>query len=104
MRKLSIGLCAGLAMAMVGGCGPLRLDNTPQIRGSLVSVRESVVSIRHKTGRTYDVAVTADTRLRRGNEPLTMVDLCPGMRAIVTLSAADRARASEVVVSGRECR
>ena len=96
-------LAGGLAMAMVAGCGPLRLDNTAQIRGSLVSVRDSTLSIRHKTGRTYHVAVTPDTRLRQDDETVTIGDLCPGMRAIVTLSD-DRARAAEVAVSGSACR
>jgi hypothetical protein len=96
-------LGAGLAVVMMTGCGPLRLDNTARIRGSVVAVRDSVLSVRHKTGRTYDIRVTPDTRLRRDEEPLTIDDLCPGVRAIVTLSAADRARASEVAISGRQC-
>jgi hypothetical protein len=97
-------LCAGLGMAMAAGCGPLRLDDTPQVRGSLVAVRESVLSVRHKTGRTYDIVVTPHTSLRRHEAPVTLDDLCPGMRAIVTLSETDRGKASAVVVSGPECR
>ena len=97
-------LCAGVLMTLLAGCGPLRLDNTPGIRGTLVGVHESKLSIRHKTGRTYDVVVTPDTRIRRQDVPVAVADLCPGLRAHVRLAKADRAEAAEVEVYGRDCR
>jgi hypothetical protein len=96
-------MCLVLATT-VYGCGPLRLDATPQIRGSVVGVKEQRLSIRHKTGQTYHVALTPETRIHREDEALAVSDMCPGQRAVVFLSPSDRRAASEVRLFGEECR
>jgi hypothetical protein len=91
------------AMA-VHACGPIRLDATPQVRGSVVGVEPQRLTIRHKTGYTYDVAVTPETRIVQGEDVVDLGDVCTGQRAIVILSEADHTQASEVRVAGKRCR
>jgi hypothetical protein len=86
------------------GCGPIRLDATPKVRGRIVGVDGPRLSIHHKTGRTYDVTLTAETRIVRGEDVVDVDDVCPEQRAIVILSRADRTQASEVRIFGKRCR
>ncbi|HET9267863.1 MAG TPA: hypothetical protein VFO31_06850 [Vicinamibacterales bacterium] len=99
----SRALCFALAAVAASACGPLRLDGRPQIHGSVVSVQERTLSIRHKTGYTYDVALTPETRILRSEDTIRVSDLCPGQRAVVILSPSDPAEASEVRISGGPC-
>jgi len=88
----------------VQGCGPIRLDARPKVRGHVDGVEGPRLSIHHKTGRTYNVMLTAETRIFRGEEAVGVDDVCPQQRAIVVLSRADHTQALEVRVSGKRCR
>jgi hypothetical protein len=102
----TIGLkatCILLTTMALSGCGPLRLDATPEIRGRVAKVHEQRLSIKHKTGPTYDVALTPETRILRDGYAIGVRDLCPGQRAIATLSPANRAQAVEVRIYGARC-
>ena len=68
-------------------CGPLRLDDRPQIHGTVMTVDGHAMTIRHKNGQTYRVAVTPDTRIV-GQGPPRNARLCPGQRATVVLADA----------------
>jgi hypothetical protein len=85
------------------GCGPLRLDATPEVRGRITNVHEQRLSIKHKAGPTYDVALTPKTRILHDGSAIGVRDVCPGQRAIATLSAGNRAQAVEVRIYGGRC-
>lgn len=96
------GALAAGVIAAAAACGPVRLDNRPQIHGTVVAVDASALDIRHKTGGTYRVELTRDTRIvdrrRDGGD-----GLCPGLRATVFLPGQQRYTASEVRVWGGRC-
>jgi hypothetical protein len=104
MRTRRPALCGLLVAAAVAldACAALRLDARPQIRGTLVTTERSVVGIRHKTGATYQVRLTPDTRILDTRNASAVV-LCPGLRATVYLVAPERFTASEVRVAGGRC-
>jgi hypothetical protein len=87
----------------VWACGPLRFDARPHIRGTVVGVAKETVGIRHKTGRTYQIALTRETRISHETHPATAT-LCPGVRATVYLTGPRALTASAVTVSGDPCR
>jgi hypothetical protein len=79
------------------------LDDTRRILGTLVAVGGQTIAIKHKTGGTYYVEVTPDTRIvdsRRQGVP----KLCPGQRATVSLSGSRRFVASSITLWGGDCR
>ena len=94
-------LLAGGALSVMA-CGPLRLDGRPHIRGTLVSAETNSVAIQHRTGRTYRVEVTPDTRVvntKRRED----ARLCAGRRATVYLVDAGRFTASSIVLGAGRC-
>ena len=93
-------ITAGLAAA---SCGPLRLDATPQIRGTLVTVDDRMLGIKHKTGRTYHVEMSPETTIVNRVEPGN-VALCPGQRATVFLAGPQRFSASSITLWSGRCR
>jgi hypothetical protein len=93
----------GVMAAVAVGCGPLRVESRPHIRGTVVAVTNQIVGIRHKTGRTYHIALTRDTRITHQARPGTAT-LCPGLRATVYLTGPRMLTASDVTVSGDPCR
>ena len=100
----TVGYAAALAACFsAAACGPLRLDGRPSIRGTVVAVQQDAIAIKHKTGRTYRVGLSHDTRVvdSRGS---VEVALCPGVRATVYLTAPRTFVASEVNVHGDRCR
>ena len=101
-HSLAAAFVAAACIATVG-CGPLWLDERPQIRGTLETVDGSSVGIRHKTGRTYQVEVTSETRIvnRRQSGNVT---LCPGQRATVFLAESQRFTATSITLWGGRCR
>jgi hypothetical protein len=92
-----------VAGCMLTACGPLRLDDTPQIRGTLVSVDAATVGLRHKAGQTYYVEITRDTRIVNSRHPGN-VTLCPGQRATVFLAGARRFTASSITLWSGDCK
>lgn len=96
-----------LAIVVTGcfatACGPLRLDDTPQIRGTLVAVNSKSIGIRHKTGATYYVDVTPDTRIVDSRRPGPAM-LCPGRRATVLLAGNRRFVASSITLWSGDCK
>jgi len=104
MRTIVRRVLAVLSIAgAIGGCGPIRLDDRPQIRGTLVATGERWLAIRHKTGQVYNVELTRQTRIvnhgRAGGETL-----CAGQRATVFLSSPERHTASAVTIWSGQCR
>jgi hypothetical protein len=98
------GLAAVVACCcLLASCGPLRLDDRPHIRGTFVSVDAKTIGVRHKTGRTYYVELTADTRIVNTRQPGTLT-LCPGQRATVFLSATRRFSARSITLWSGDCR
>jgi hypothetical protein len=88
---------------LLASCGPLRLDDRPHIRGTFVSVDATTVGVRHKTGRTYQVELTADTRIVNTRQPGN-VTLCPGQRATVFLSATRHFSARSITLWSGDCK
>lgn len=97
-------VAAMIAACLAGGaCGPLRFDSRPEIRGAVTAVHAQAVDIRHKTGRTYRVALTRDTRIIHNKRPADLT-LCPGLRATVLLVSRTQFTASSVTVWSGRCR
>ena len=95
---------AMIAACLAGGaCGPLRLDSRPEIRGTVAAVHAQAVDIRHKTGRTYRIELTRDTRIIHNTKPGDPT-LCPGLRATVLLVSRAQFTASSVTVWSGRCR
>lgn len=84
-------------------CAPLRVDERPQIRGTFVTVDGSTVGLRHKTGRTYRIEVTPDTRIVNSRQPGDVM-LCPGQRATVFLAGTSRFTASSITLWSGRCK
>jgi len=105
MKSLRAIGCAVAAAACISaaGCGPLRLDGRRSIRGTVVAVQQDAIAIKHKTGRTYRVEISRDTRIVQKSGSREGA-LCPGVRATVYLTASRTFTASEVNVSGDRCR
>jgi hypothetical protein len=91
-----------VAICLVSACGPLRLDDTHQIRGTVVSLDGRTLGIRHKTGGTYYVQVTPGTRIVH-NTPSVGSRVCPGQRATVILERTRRFTASAITLWGGDC-
>ena len=87
----------------VGACGPLRFDSQPGIRGTVATVHARAVGIRHKTGRTFRVELTPDTRIIDRTRPGGPT-LCAGQRVTVLLASPGQFTASSVTVWGGEAR
>lgn len=104
-RRLRAVICAIAAAACfsAAACGPLRLDGRASIRGTVVAVQQDAIAIKHKTGRTYRVELSRDTRIVHTNGS-GEVTLCPGVRATAYLTESRTLKASEVKVSGDRCR
>jgi hypothetical protein len=66
-------------------------------------VSQGSLAIRHKTGHIYTLEIAPDTRIVNAGRHAGERELCPGQRARVILSRSDRARATEVRVSGGRC-
>ena len=90
------------ACAVGAACGPLRADGMPHIRGTVVNVDGRAVAIKHKTGRTYEIAVTRDTRIVDKRQPRDG-RVCPGQRATVFLAAPGRFTASSITLWSGRC-
>lgn len=102
-RRLALLLATSACAFTVTACAPLRLDDQPQIRGTLVTVERSGVGIKHKTGRTYRVEVTPETRIVNSTRPGDTT-LCPGQRATVFLAGPRRFTASSITLWSGRCR
>jgi hypothetical protein len=96
---VSLAACAWLSSA---ACAPLRIDTDRHIRGTIVAVRSHALDIRHKTGPTYEVALTADTTIVNEQRPED-VGLCPGQRATVYLAEGEPFTAAQVTVWSGRC-
>ena len=90
------------AAVLTSGCGPLRLDGTPHIRGMVTAVGGTTVAIKHKTGRTYRVEVTPETKIVNSRQPGD-TRLCPGQRSTVFLVSPQRLTAASVTVWSGGC-
>ena len=101
-RRLALLVATSACAVTVTACAPLRLDDAPQIRGTLVTVERSGVDIRHKTGRTYRVEVTPDTKIVNSSRPGDTT-LCPGQRATVFLVGPRRFTASSITLWSGRC-
>ena len=94
---------AVIAACLAGGaCGPLRLDSRPEIRGTVAAVQARAVDIRHKTGRTYRVELTRETRIIHDQRPGDLT-LCPGQRVTVLLVGHAEFTASAVTIWSGRC-
>ena len=98
-RALAVLTIAGA----ISGCGPIRLDDRPQIRGTLVAAGDSRLTIRHKTGQVYGVELTRQTRVVNREAP-GRETLCAGQRATVLLTGPGRYSASAVTIWSGQCR
>ena len=103
MRTIIHRSLAVLAVAgAISGCGPIRLDHRPQIRGTIVTTGVKRLAIRHKTGKVYHVELTRQTRI--DNQGATGPEtLCAGQRATVFLIAPGHFVASAVTIWGGQC-
>ena len=90
------------ACLAVDACGPLRLDSRPEIRGTVAAVHAQAVDIRHKTGRTYRVELTRETRIIHDQRPGDLT-LCPGQRVTVLLVGRAEFTASAVTIWSGRC-
>ena len=97
-----LGATLVVAGCLASACAPLRLDDSPQIRGTVVTVDGGTVGIKHKTGGTYYVEVTPDTRIVDSRQPGN-AKLCPGQRATVFLTGTRRFIASSITLWSGEC-
>jgi hypothetical protein len=95
--------CAVTACLGGAACGPLRLDARPQIHGTIVAVQAETLSIRHKTGRTYRVALTRETTIVNDRRPRDLT-LCPGQRATAFLAGRGVFTATAVTVWSGQCK
>jgi hypothetical protein len=105
MSTTSAAIGGALVVALwtaAAACGPVRLDDRAQIRGTVIAVDRSTVGIRHKTGGTYRIELTPRTRIV-DNRHGAGGGLCPGLRATVFLHGPERFTASEVHVWGGRC-
>ena len=103
MRTRGCLAAAAIAACLTtGGCGPLRLDSRSAIRGTVAAVEARAVDIRHKTGRTYRVELTRETRIINDQRPGDPT-LCPGQRATVLLVGRAQFTASSVTVWSGRC-
>lgn len=93
---LGAALLATAALT-TAACGPIRLDGRPHILGRLVTVDAGSVAIKHKTGRTYRVEVTPDTRIVNAKRPED-VRMCAGQRATVYLLDERRLTAASITL------
>jgi hypothetical protein len=91
-----------VAAVLTCGCGPLRLDSTPHIRGMVTAVAGTTVAIKHKTGRTYRVEVTPETKVINSRHP-GVTRLCPGQRSTVFLVSPQRLTAASITVWSGGC-
>jgi hypothetical protein len=94
--------CLAALLLATAACGPVRLDSRPQIRGTIVAVERGTLGIRHKTGRTYHVTITHNTRVVHDRQPEERA-LCPGQRATVYLAQPGAFTASSVTVWSGRC-
>ena len=84
-------------------CGPLRLDHRPHIRGTVMTVDGHTLTIKHKTGRTYEVGITPDTRVV-SQQQAGDARLCPGQHATVFLAdVPGRFTASSITLWSDRC-
>jgi hypothetical protein len=90
---------SGLASA----CGPLRLDDTPQIKGTVVAIDGDTIGVKHKTGGTYYLQVTPETTIVNRRQPGT-TRLCAGQRATVLLGGPRRFTASSITLWSGDCK
>ena len=98
-RSLAVLTIAGV----ISGCGPIRLDDRPQIRGTIAAAGERWLSIRHKTGQVYEVELTRQTRIVNQAVPGRETP-CAGQRATVFLIGPGQFTASAVTIWGGQCR
>ena len=104
MRTIVHRAVAILSIASVSsGCGPIRLDNRPQIRGTIAAASDKWLSIRHKTGQVYHVELTQQTRIVNQGAPGPETP-CAGQRATVFLVGPGHFIASAVTIWGGQCR
>ena len=98
-------LTAAFVAACLTGtaCGPLRLDATPEVRGTIVAVSAESVQVRHKSGGIFQVALTRDTQIIQ-NSRIVDRTLCPGLRTTVRLVGRAQFTASSVTVWSGRCR
>ena len=89
--------------AAIGGCGPIRLDDRPHIRGTIIATGDRGLAIRHKTGQVYDVGLTDETRIVNRGAP-GRETLCAGQRATVLLVAPQHFVASTVTIWSGQCK
>jgi hypothetical protein len=98
-----LAVAVAVAASFAAACGPLRLDDTRQIVGTLVTVDGQTIGIKHKTGGTYYVEVTPETRIVDSGRQGTPT-LCRGQRATVVLTGQRRFVASSITLWGGDCR
>jgi hypothetical protein len=105
MRSKHAWIVVVLATAWLGSaaCAPVRIDTSRHIRGTIVAVRSHAVDIRHKTGPTYEVALTRDTKIVNEERPED-VSLCAGQRATAYLADGEPFTAAQVTVWSGRCR
>jgi hypothetical protein len=101
-RRASLAAAIVAACVSATACAALFLDSTPQIRGTLVAVHAHALDIRHKTGGTYRIELTRDTRIIRNNRPVDMT-LCAGLRTTVRLVGRGQFTASSVTIWSGRC-
>jgi hypothetical protein len=98
----SLAVATIAACLAAEACGPLRLDSRPEILGTVTAVQAQSLDIRHKTGRTYRVELTRETRIIHDQRPGD-VTLCPGQRATVLLAGRAQFTASAVTIWSGRC-
>jgi hypothetical protein len=79
------------------------LDERAHILGRLVSVDTASIAVKHKTGSTYRVEVTPETKIVNVQRPQS-VTLCAGQRATVYLVDSRRLAASSITLWDGRCR
>jgi hypothetical protein len=102
-RRSAAAIVLALAAALwTGGCGGIAIEDSPHIRGTLVAVDGGRIVIRHKTGQTHEVDVTAQTRIVNARVPGDRT-LCAGQKATVFISGQRRFTASSITLWSGRC-
>ena len=102
-RRSAAAIALALASAIwTSSCGGIGIEESPHIRGTLVAVDGGTIVIRHKTGQTHEVDVTAETRIVNPTVPGDRT-LCAGQKATVFISGQRRFTASSITLWGGRC-
>ena len=95
--KRTIALVSAIYLTL-GGVASAHGDR-PHIRGTVVSVSETAITVKTKAGTNQTLSITPETKVLRGKTPATLQDVKPADRVVIhTMKHQDQLMASEIAL------